>query len=493
MERKMTGIETKQKIVDVFSEEGVIVDKSLGCLNEQFRKLPAFVVDYLISSMVDPKDPKPGLDSIENLLNDHFMDSDEKELVKSNIRERGSHILIGRIRCRFDESRDQYWVDVAALGNQNVRIDPYLIAEYGEVLLTTGAWGVFKIEYDNSFVLRNKLFPFIVTEFKPIQITGIDLNTWVERRKQFTDDEWLNLMITSMGFDPDNLSYDEKLLYMVRLVPFVESNINLCELGPPETGKTFNYQSLSSHGFVLSGGKTTVASLFYDKLRRQLGIIGYRDVVMFDEFASDNGGNKWSGQGDLVDMLKDYMNSGRISRGTAEFASGCSLVFAGNIACDREKKEVAARYRNLFAPLPQAVNRDRAFLDRIHGFIAGWRIPQIRESNLAKTVGFMADYLSEIMHRMRNRNYAPVILDNVCFGNMSQRNQRSLVRIGSGLLKLMFPHRTPETVTNQELTTVLDVAVDLRGRVVDQLAIIAPAEFKGVDLSYKIKECHEKT
>ncbi len=484
----MIQTEKNNKITSIFSEKGIIVDKSLACLNDQFRKLPAFVVDYLIAEMVDPENPTPGLDNIGRLLNDHFMDSDKKELVKSKIREHGEHTLIGRIRCRFDEARDEYWVDVTSLGNQYVRIDPYLIAEYGETLLTTGAWGVFKIVYDESFMMRKRLYPFLVTEFKPMQITGIDVDTWINRRSQFTDDEWLDLMITSIGFDPGCLSKEEKLLYMVRLVPFIEANVNLCELGPPETGKTFAYQSLSSHGFVVSGGQTTVASLFYDKLRRQLGLVGYRDVVMFDEFASGRGGNKWSGQGDLIDMLKDFMNSGRFGRGTAEFSSDCSTMFAGNIDCDRNKKTVSARYRNLFSPLPQVVSQDRAFLDRIHGFIPGWKIPQIRESKLAKGHGFMADYISEIMHKMRSRNYAPIILDNVNFGEMSQRNQRSLIRIGSGLLKLMFPHRTAETIESNELKTVLDVAVDLRRRVVDQLAVILPSEFKGVQLEYKINE-----
>lgn len=484
----MVETETKQKVSMVFHEQGIVVDKSLACLNEQFRKLPAFVVDYLIAEMVNPTDPVPGLDRINKLLNDHFMESDKKELVKSRIREKGEYTLIGRIRCRFDEGRDEYWVDVTSLGNQYVRIDPYLIAEYGETLLTTGAWGVFKIVYDESYVMRNKLYPFLVTEFRPMQITGINLDTWISRREKFSDAEWLDIMVTSIGFDPGCLSDEEKMLYMVRLIPFIEANVNMVELGPPETGKTFAYQSLSSYGFVVSGCQTTVASLFYDKLRRQLGLVGYRDVVMFDEFASNRGGNKWSGQGDLIDMLKDFMNSGRFGRGTAEFASDCSIMFAGNIDCDRNKQTVSSRYLSLFSPLPQSVNQDRAFLDRVHGFIPGWKIPQIRESQLAKGQGFMADYISEIMHKMRGRNYAPVILNNVDFGNMSQRNQRSLVRIGSGLLKLMFPHRTVTTIVSDELKQVLDIAVDLRGRVIEQLAVISPAEFKGVELSYKIKE-----
>ncbi len=483
----MVETKNKEKISIIFPENGIIIDKSLTNLNEQFRKVPNFVIDYLVAEMVDTDNPIPGLERISQLLNNHLMDSDQKEFIKSNIRQIGEYVLIGRIRCRFDQSRDQYWTDVSVLGNQHIRIDSFLIAEHGETLLTSGAWGIFKIVYDESFVMRKKLYPFLITEFRPIQVTGINIDTWIERRAQFTDQQWLDLMVASIGFDPDCLSEEEKLLYMVRLVPFIESNVNMVELGPPETGKTFAYQSLSSHGVVIYGSQTTSVSLFYDKLRRQLGLIGYRDVVMFDEFSSGRGGNKWSGQGDLIDMLKDFMNSGRFGRGSAEFSSDCSIMFAGNIDCDRNKKTVSSRYRSLFSPLPQAVNIDRAFLDRIHGLIPGWKIPQIRESNLAKGQAFMADYISEIMHKMRDRNYAPIILTNVDFGNMSQRNQRSLVRIGSGLLKLMFPHRTTETVEHNELKTVLDTAIDLRQRVINQLAVISPSEFKGIKLEYKIK------
>ncbi len=484
----MVETEVKQKASRIFPEHGIILDKSLGMLNEQFRKLPSFVADFLIAEMVDPINLTHGLDNINKLLSDHFVDSSKKEWIKSEIRERGEYSLIGRVRCRYDEGKDLYWADISCLGNQYVRIDPFLIAEYGETLLTTGVWGVFTITYDDSFAMRNKLYPFILTKFKPIQVTGINVDTWIQRRAQFSDIEWIDLMINSIGFDPHCLTPEEKILYITRLVPFIESNVNLIELGPTMTGKTYNYQSLSSHGFILSGSQTTIASLFYDKLRRRLGLIGYYDVVAFDEFASSRGGSKWSGQGDLIDLLKDFMNSGKFGRGTAEFASDASIVFMGNIDCNREKRMVSTRYRSLFSPLPQIVSQDRAFLDRINGFVPGWRIGPIRESNLAKGFGFMADYLSEIMHRMRDRNYANIILQNVDFGKMGQRDQRSLVRIGSGLLKLIFPHRTTETIESDELKTVLDVGVDLRQRVVNQLAKISPGEFGGVRLSYEIKK-----
>lgn len=484
----MVETEIEQKISAIFPERGVVIDKSLSNLTEQFRKLPSYVIDFLIAEMIDPMNPIPGVEKIGKLLNKHMINADQKDWIKSTIREQGSYTLFGRIKLRYDENTDFYWCDVECLGNQYVRIDQSLIIEYGESLLTTGAWGVFEISYDDSFVFRNKFFPFLVTSFKPLQIVDMNVDTWIARRNEFSKDEWLDIMIASVGLDPSYLSEREKWLYMVRLVPFIEENVNLIELGGCMTGKTFTAQSLSSYGFVISGSQTTVSSLFYNKLRRQIGLVGGRDTVTFDEFATTGTANKWSsGQSSLIDLMKDYMNSGRFGRGSFECASGCSFIFLGNIDCNTTRKEVSSRYRSLFSPLPQIVNRDRAFLDRIHGFLPGWEIPIIRESNMAKTLAFTADYFSEIMHRMRSRSYGQIICQNVDFGKMGQRDQRSLVRIGSGLLKLIFPHRTTETVESNELKTVLDVAMDLRQRVLDQLAIISPGEFGGVKLEYKLK------
>jgi len=477
----------QEKIIKAFPDRGVIINKSLLGYSDQFHKLPNFVADFLISQLVDLNNPTEGLKKINDLLDKHFIESDKSEWVKSQIREKGFFVLIGRLQCRYDESRDEYWASISALGSQNVRIDPFLIAEFGDSLLTTGTWGSIQIVFDEGFAIRSKMYPFLVSGFRPMQIVSIDLESWITSREQFTDNEWIDLLVSSVGFDPKLLNEKEKIIYLTRLVPFIETNVNLCELGPPETGKTFMGQSLSSYGFVISGSKTTVASLFYDKLRHKPGIIGQQDVIFFDEIS----GAKWTGQDELINMLKDFMNSGRFGRGVVSFSSGCSIMFIGNIDCDRKKKCVSCRYRNLFSPFPHIISSDRAFLDRLHGFIPGWEVPQIRESHFAKDVGFMSDYLSEIMHRMRKKNYAPVITSRVDFGNMSQRNQRSLVRIGCGLLKLIYPHRAVETILGEELKRVLDVAVDLRERVLKQLAVISPNEFGGVCLSYEIKEMND--
>ena len=473
----------QDKISRVFAEDGIIVHKGLASLSDHFRKVPRFVADYLISTFVDTDDPAPGMEKIAQLLTDNFVDSNRKEWVKSRIKEDGEYNLLGNMRCRYDQAKDQYWADIGVLGDQYVRISPYVIAEYGDILLTSGAWGTIHVCFDPSYAVRSKLYPFIVTDFTPFQITNLDLDQWITSREEFTDKEWFELMINSIGFDPHQLTEQEKIIHFARLMPFVEPNINLVELGPPETGKTFTYRSLSSYGFVISGSKTTIASLFYNKLRRQLGVIGYKDCVMFDEIAHAD----LNGQDDLISMLKDFMNTGRFGRDTTEFGSECSVVFAGNIDCDRANKAVKGYQRHLFMPFPRLIQNDRAFLDRIHGYIPGWEAQQIAECNFSQSYGFMADYLSEIMHRLRSRNYAHIILEHVDCGDMTLRNQTAIIRMSSALLKLLYPHRTIDTIQNNELKYVLDIAVSLRQRVIEQLAIIAPAEFGNIKLNYTLR------
>lgn len=474
------------KIKNIFPEKGTIIDRSSQCkLAEQFKKLPTYVTDFLVASIVDPTSPDSGIEKIKDLIKNHFVDSDQKELIKSRIKEIGEYTLVGRLRCRLDESKNEYWAEIPALGNSFIRIDHRLVLQYGDTLLTTGAWGSIQIIFDENFFIGNKLYPFLIVNFIPMQVTNISLETWIDRRKHLTDDEWIDLLISTIGFEPSVLSEEEKLVYLLRLVPFVESNVNLIELGPCATGKTFTYQSLSAYAFVISGSQTTVASLFYDKLRRQLGILGYKDVVMFDEFAGSKDSSKWNGQNELVDILKDFMNSGRFGRGTAEFTSGCSVVFIGNIDCDIDKKSV--RCRSLASVLPNIIKNDRAFLDRIHGFIPGWKMQQIRDVNFSKNIGFMADYFSEIMHQLRDRSYLDLINLNVDFLSMGYRSQNAITKICCGLMKLIYPHKNRNDIKYNEIRKILDIAVYARQLVVDQLSLIAPSEFSNTKLVYRIK------
>ena len=474
---------TEEKIKRVFPDNGIIIHKGLANLSDHFKKLPRFAVDYLISTFVDVDSPAAGIAKINQLLVENYIDANEKELVKSRIRERGEYSLLGNVKCRYDQGKDEYFADISVLGDQFIRISPFVMAEHADTLLASEVWGTITIAFD-PYKIKSRLYPFIITDFVPFQITNINLDEWIERRNEFSDQEWSDLLINSVGFNPHQLSEQEKIVHFMRLMSFVEPNISLVELGAPETGKTFTYRSLSSYGFVISGSKITIASLFFNKLRRQLGVIGQKDCVMFDEIAHA----ELNGQDELISMLKDFMNTGRFTRGNTEFGSGCGVVFAGNIDCDRSNKKVKGYYRHLFSPLPRIMQNDRAFLDRIQGYIPGWEAAQIADGNFSIAQGFMCDYLSEIMHRLRARNYAHIILEHVDFKDMTFRNQTAITRMSSALLKLLYPHRSIKTIQNNELKYVLDIAVSLRQRVVEQLAVIAPAEFGNIKLSYTLRK-----
>jgi ATP-dependent Lon protease len=261
------------------------------------------------------------------------------------------------------------------------------------------------------------------------------------------------------------------------LVPFVEANYNLIELGPRETGKTYTYRNTSSRSFVISGGKTTPAILFYNQLTKKIGILGQKDVVFFDEIANTS----FTDPDATISVLKDYMQTGRFTRGGLEFTAQASIVIAGNIGTDMEKKKPSDYYLHYFEVLPEEL-KDLAFLDRIHAFLPGWETPKIKPENYAMGHGFITDYLAEIFALLRRKNYQTIVNAKIDFGNMTGRNQDSIKKTASGLLKLIFPHRKPEDITSEELKMCIDLSVECRQRVVDQLIIMAPGEFKKIEL-----------
>jgi len=455
--------------------KGSIIDKSIS---NNFGKIPKYVSEYLISQLVDPENSQVGILKIHKLLDDHYIESNKKELIKSKIKETGRYSFLGNLQVRLEESKNEYFATINVLENSNIRIHETILQNFGETLLVGGCFGSIVVAYDPYSLIKKRNYPFIVIDFIPLKITQINLESFINNRNNFSFDQWLNLLVNSIGINPSSLSFDEKMIYIYRLMPFVESNLNLIELGGVETGKTFFYRGLSNYSFVLSGSQTTVASLFYNKLRRKIGLLGQKDVVAFDEISHSK-----FGQQDLTDILKDYMGNGRFGRDNFDFSSECSLIFLGNIDTDRETKTVKNYYQHLFKPLPNSLNSDRAFLDRIHGFIEGWTAPQISESLMSKEEGFVADYLAEIFHKLRNKDYSHIILSRVIFNKIGQRNQIAVTKIASAIIKILFPF----SINNDELKLVMDRAVELRQRVIDQLAIINPGEFKGNKIEYNIK------
>lgn len=453
-----------------------VVLKPLTRWNEAYKEFPRYVMEYLCARYVDPDNPIPGQQRIDRLLQEHYVDSDATELIKSRIREQREYVLLGSLQVRLDASRDHYWAEVPALGDNHVRVSQKVLKDYGDTLLTGGAWGTMTIEYDAHYELTSRIYPFFVRDFRPFQITRLDLDDYVAKRRLFADEEWIDLLITTIGFNPARFDLRIKMLFLLRLVPFVEPNYNLIELGPRETGKTYTYRNTSSRSFVISGGKATPATLFYNLASRKIGILGYRDLVFFDEIANTRFGDPEA----TISVLKDFMQTGRFSRGPLEFSSPASIVLGGNIDTDLERRQPVERYVHLFEVLPPEL-QDTAFLDRIHAFLPGWELPKIQPENYAQGYGFITDYLAEIFVRLRRLTHFPTAVQaQANLDGLTGRNQNSVVKTASGLLKLIYPHRTADDLQREELALCLDLAAECRERVVAQLAIMAPEEFEPI-------------
>ena len=289
--------------------------------------------------------------------------------------------------------------------------------------------------------------------------------------------------MTKAEFIQSQKNEREKILMLLRLVPFVEANYNLLELGPRETGKTYTYRNTSSRSFVISGGKATPATLFYNVGTRKVGILGQKDVVFFDEIANTS----FSDPEATVSVLKDYMQTGKFSRGNQEFSTQASIVLAGNIDTDIDAKKPAAHYLHLFVTLPPELGGDSAFLDRLHAFLPGWELPKIKPENYASGYGFVTDYLADIFTKIRRKNFQTIVNAHVSFGSMTGRNQNAIVKTTAGLIKLIYPHAKPDIIKSDELKKCLDLAVEARQLILDQLAISASGEFKGINLKESVQ------
>jgi ATP-dependent Lon protease len=464
-----------QKVRDYLSDRVVL--KPLTRWNDAYKEFPRYVMEYLCARYVDPENRIAGQKRVDRLLQEHYVDSDAKELIKSRIKEKGEYVLLGSLQVRLDSGRDHYWAEVPALGDNYVRISQRVLNEYGDILLTGGAWGTMTIEYDSRYELKGRIFPFFIREFKPFQITRLDLDDYVAKRGLFSDDEWIDLLITSIGFNPARFEQRIKMLLLLRLVPFVEPNYNLIELGPRETGKTYTYRNTSSRAFVVSGGTASPATLFYNIASRKIGILGYRDVIFFDEIANTRFGDPEA----TISVLKDFMQTGRFSRGPLEFSSQASIVLGGNIDTDTDRKQPVDRYAHLFEVLPPELGMDTAFLDRIHAFLPGWEMPKILPENYAAGYGFITDYLAEIFTRLRRlTHFGTAVHAQARFDGITGRNQTAIVKTASGLLKLMYPHRTADNLKHQELALCVSLATECRERVIEQLSVIAKDEFRPI-------------
>lgn len=486
----MSTIATSQESLDKLNDKiqfrlsDRVILKPLTRWNEAYKEFPRYVMEYLVSRYVQPADPVVGQQKIDRILTEHYAESAKKELIKSRIKENGQYTLLGQFSVRLDQARDHYWADVPALGDNTVRIAPKVLEEYGEILLTSGAWGTMEIEYDGTYEIKGRKFPFYVRSFTPLQYTRLDVDDYISKRPEFTESEWIDLLIQSIGFNPTKFDRRVKLLMLLRLVPFVESNYNLIELGPRETGKTYTFRNTSNRGFVISGGgaNATPANLFYNRNTRKLGVIGLKHLVFFDEISHI----RFDDVEASLNMLKDYMQTGKFNRGDQEFSAQCSIVLGGNIDTDMELRQPDGKYRHLFEPLPTEL-QDAAFLDRIHAYLPGWEMPKIRPDNYATGYGFLTDYLAEIFAELRRRNFQTHVNAWVDMGAMTGRNQDAVKKTVAGMLKLLHPHRAHDELTQEEIAPLVEFAVEMRQRTTNQLAKLLPSEFSNIEFNYKLR------
>lgn len=469
------------KILQVLGDRVIL--KPLTRWNEAYKEFPRYVMEYLVSRYVDPAAPVAGQHKIDKILSEHYVESAKKELIKSRIKEKGQYTLLGQLTVRLDQGRDHYWATVPTLGDDTVRVAQKVLARDGDVLMTSGAWGTMEIEYDATYEIKGRKYPFYIREFTALQYTRLNLDDFVEKRGSFTDDEWLDLLVQSIGFNPARFDRRVKMLMLLRLVPFVESNFNLIELGPRETGKTYTFRNTSNRAFVVSGGNPTPAALFYNQGTRKLGVIGLKHLVFFDEIAN----TRFDDAEASISVLKDYMQTGKFTRGDQEFTAPCSVVLGGNIDTNLQLRQPDKRYPHLFKVLPVEL-QDPAFLDRIHAYLPGWEMPKIRPDNYATGYGLLTDYMAEIFAELRRRNFQTHVNAVVDMRKMTGRNQDAIKKTTAGLLKLLHPHHSPDTVSPEELLPLLDMAIEMRKRVTDQLAKILPDEFTGVEYGYEVKE-----
>jgi ATP-dependent Lon protease len=410
------------------------------------------------------------LTKVKNILAENFVRPDESEKIKSKIREQGSYKVIDKVTVKLNEKRDVYEALLSNLNIKGVEVSSSIVKKY-EKLLAGGIWCIVSLTY--FYEENQKGTPFQITELKPIQLPNMDMDQFFEGRRYFTEEQWLDVLLRSTGMEPTLFDERAKWHLVARLIPFVENNYNLCELGPRGTGKSHIYKEISPNSILVSGGQTTVANLFYNMSTRKVGLVGLWDVVAFDEVAGisfkDNDG---------VQIMKDFMASGSFSRGRDPINADASMVFVGNI---NQSVDTLVKTSHLFAPFPD-VMIDSAFFDRMHAYVPGWEVPKMRPEYFTNQYGFIVDYLAEYLREMRKRSFSDAIDKYFKLGNnLNQRDTIAVRRTVSGLLKLLYPHGEYD---KEAVRKCLKYALESRRRVKEQLKKIGGMEFYDVHFSY---------
>ena len=452
---------------------GKVVRKDLTKLVKEGANVPIYVLEYLLGSYCASNDEvviEEGLQTVKKILSENYVRPDEAEKVKSTVRERGSLRLIDKVTVTLNEKRDVYEALLSNLGVNRIEVPSAIVKKF-EKLLVGGIWCIITLEY--FFEEDQKGTPFLLRDLKPIQMANMDLEELFQGRRAFTEKQWIDVLLRSTGMEPTNFQDRVKWHLLARMVPLVENNYNLAELGPRGTGKSHIYKEISPNSILISGGQTTVANLFYNMARRQVGLVGLWDVVAFDEVAGISFKDK-----DGVQIMKDYMASGSFARGRDAINAYASMVFVGNI---NQPVDTLVKTSHLFAPFPDTMI-DAAFFDRFHAYIPGWEIPKMRPEFFTNQYGLIVDYLAEWLREMRKRNFGDAINRYFKLGrDLSQRDSIAVKHTVSGLLKLLYPN---EEYDKDAVKRCLEYALETRRRVKEQLKKIGGMEFFDVHFSY---------
>lgn len=469
-----------EKICGLFS--GVTVRKDLVKTVKGNAIVPTYVLEYLLGQYCATSDEasiQSGIETVKEILKEHFVHRSEAGLVKSTIREQGRHQVIDKISVSLNEKADVYEAEFSNLGIKKVLVDTDTVKRNPK-LLVSGIWCIADLQY--QFSEDVSVCPWLLNKLKPIQLSNFDLEKYLELRKQFSTEEWIDLLIQSIGFNPEQFGNRSKLLQLVRLIPYCERNYNLIELGPKGTGKSHIYSEFSPHGILISGGEVSVPKLFVNNSTGRIGLVGYWDLVGFDEFA----GKKKKADKALVDIMKNYMANKSFSRGIETLGAEASLAFVGNT---QHTLPYMLKHSNLFDELPEQYY-DSAFLDRLHFYIPGWEVDIIRGEMFTNGYGFVVDYLAEVLRSFRDQDYSQKYAQYFSLvSDISTRDRDGINKTFSGLFKILFPN---DQATKEEVETLLRFAIEGRKRVKDQLMRIdntyAPVRFCYVDNETKTEK-----
>ncbi len=474
-------LELDQKASSVFA--GKVVRKDLVRKIKVGANVPVFVLEYLLGKYCATDDLaaiEAGMRIVNSTLADNFVRPDEANKAQSIVREKGRHTLIDKIKVRYLSDDDKYWAEFVNFGHKYVHIPDRYIREYDRLLMG-GIWAQVEIRHDYDEEAKGKRSPFWIDSIKPIQLASFDLEEYREGRRQFTTDEWIDLLIRSVGLEPTHFDRRLKLLFLSRLIPLCEQNFNLIELGPRGTGKSYAFQEISPYVILLTG-PTTVANLFYNMASGKMGLVGLWDSVAFDEVADLQKMPK-----EVVTTLKTYCESGTFARGKDALTGSASLAFFGNT---NQPVETMVRSSHLFAPLPEVIREDMAFLDRLHFYLPGWEVPKMRMEYFTNDYGFVVDYLAEALRELRKHNFTEVIDRSFSLGaHLNARDVKAVRKTVAGMIKLIYPSGD---LSKEELAEILELSLEGRRRVKEQLKKMGSFEYYQTSFSYIDAETREE-